>query len=112
MHDVLTIGSATVDMFMKSKDFDLEPTDEGVLLWQEYGGKLDIDTFEVQSGGAGTNVAVGLQRLGFQTAAVVEIGKDMFGQMVWDDLKREHVDTSFVVAEKSEHTAVSVLLIS
>ncbi len=112
MHDVITIGSATVDMFMKSKSFHLEPTDEGILLCQEYGGKLDIDQFEVQSGGAGTNTAVGFTRLGFHTAAVAEIGKDMFGQVVWDDLKREHVDTSFIVSEKSEETAVSVLLIS
>ena len=112
MHDIITIGSATVDMFMKSKAFHLEPTDQGVLLCQEYGGKLDIDEFSVQSGGAGTNAAVGFTRLGFQTAAVVEIGKDLFGQMVWDDLKREQVDTSFVVSEKSEQTAVSVLLIS
>lgn len=112
MYDVITIGSATVDMFMKSRAFHLEPTDQGVLLCQEYGGKLDIDEFEMQSGGAGTNTAVGFRRLGFQTAAVVEIGKDMFGQVVWDDLKRERVDTNLVISEKSEHTAVSVLLIS
>lgn len=112
MYDVITIGSATVDMFMKSKSFHLQPTDDGILLCQEYGGKLDIDQFEAQSGGAGTNTAVGFKRLGFHTAAVVEIGKDIFGQMIWDDLKREQVDTSFIVSEKSENTAVSVLLIS
>jgi sugar/nucleoside kinase (ribokinase family) len=112
MHDVLTIGSATADIFMKSPDFHLQPTDEGVLLCQEYGGKLDIDQFKMRSGGAGTNTAVGFQRMGFHTAAVVEIGKDMFGQMIWDDLKREQVDTQFVIAEKSEETAVSVMLIS
>ncbi len=112
MHDIITIGSAVVDIFMKSKQFHLQPSDAGVLLCQEYGGKLDVDDFQVQCGGAGTNTAVGFSRMGFHTAAVVEMGKDMFGQMVWDALKREKVDTEYVVTEKSERTAASVLLIA
>ena len=79
MHDVTTIGSATVDIFMKSPAFHLQPTSEGVLLCQEYGGKIDIEDFFWQSGGAGTNTAVGFSRMGFRSAAIVEIGKDVFG---------------------------------
>ncbi len=112
MYDVITIGSATVDIYMKSADFHLQKTDEGVLLCQEYGGKMDINLFQMASGGAGTNTAVGFSRMGFKTAAVVEIGKDVMGQVVWDQLQREHVETEFVITEKSEETAVSVLLIS
>ncbi len=112
MNDIMTIGSATVDIFMKSADFHLQPTEAGVLLCQEYGGKLDIDQFQMAAGGAGTNTAVGFSRLGFKTAAVVEIGQDLLGQFIWDDLKREQVVTDFVITEKKEQTAVSVLLIS
>ncbi len=111
-HDVMTIGSATMDIFMKSKHFHLQPSADGVLLCQEYGGKIDVDAFEMQSGGAGTNTAVGFRRLGFHTATVVEIGKDFFAQVVWDELKRERVDTEFVVTEKAEQTGVSLLLIA
>ncbi len=112
MHDVITIGSATVDIFMKSAQFHLQPTQEGLLLCQEYGGKMDIDKFRMATGGAGTNTAVGFRRMGFKTAAVVEVGQDILGQMVFDDLQREHVDTDFMLSEKSEETAVSVILIS
>lgn len=112
MYDVLTIGSATVDIYMKSADFHLQKTDEGLLLCQEYGGKMDIELFQMTPGGAGTNTAVGFSRMGFKTAAVVEIGKDMMGQMVWDELQRENVSTEFIISEKSEQTGVSVLLIS
>jgi sugar/nucleoside kinase (ribokinase family) len=112
MFDVITIGAGTVDLFLKSSQFHLEPAASGVLLCQEYGGKLDIEEFFVQSGGAGTNCAVGFSRLGLKTAAVVEIGKDLMGQVVWDELKREQVDTQFVVTEKGEQTGVSVLLIA
>ncbi|MBW7944772.1 carbohydrate kinase family protein [Patescibacteria group bacterium] len=112
MHDVTTIGSATVDIFMKSPDFQLQPTQEGVLLCQTYGGKIDVDEFFWQSGGAGTNTAVGFSRMGFRTAAVVEIGKDIFGQNVYDELQKEHVDTNYIVSEVNEQTAVSTVLIS
>jgi len=112
MHDVITIGSATVDIFMKSPEFHLQPSNEGVLLCQEYGGKIDIEDFFWQSGGAGTNTAAGFARMGFRTAAVVEIGKDIFGQFVIDELKKEHVDPNYVVAESAEQTAISAVLIS
>lgn len=112
MHDVTTIGSATVDIFMKSPDFHLEKADEGVLLCQEYGGKIDIEDFFWQSGGAGTNTAVGFSRMGFKTAAVVEIGKDLFGQCVYDELVKDKVDTNYVISELLEQTAVSTILIS
>lgn len=112
MYDVLTIGSATVDIYMKSAEFHLQKTQDGLLLCQEYGGKMDIDLFQMSPGGAGTNTAVGFSRMGFKTAAIVEIGKDPMGQIIWDGLQREHVGTEFIVSEKSEQTAVSVLLIS
>lgn len=112
MFDVITIGSATVDLFMKSSSFHLQKADDGVLLCQEYGGKLDVEDFSWQSGGAGTNTAVGFSRMGFKTAAVVEIGKDLFGQYVYDELGKEGVDTTYVISEKGEQTALSAVLIS
>lgn len=112
MHDMITIGAATVDIFMKSARFHLEHAEEGVLLCQEYGGKIDIEDFFWQSGGAGTNTAVGFARLGLRTAAVVEVGKDIFGQCVYDELRREGVDTTYVVSEQAEQTAISTILIS
>lgn len=112
MFDVITIGSATVDIFMKSEDFHLQPAEHGVLLCGEYGGKIDIDDFSWQSGGAGTNTSVGFARMGLRTAAVVEIGKDIFGQHIYDELRKEQVSTAHVVSEKGEQTALSVVLIS
>ena len=50
--------------------------------------------------------------MGFRTAAVVEIGKDIFGQCVYDELHKENVDTNYVVSETNEQTAVSSVLIS
>jgi ribokinase len=112
MQDVITIGSATVDIFMKSDQFHLQPVEDGVMLCEKYGGKIDINDFRISSGGAGTNTAVGFTKMGFRTAPVVEVGKDFFAQMIWDELKREHVDTEFIVTEKGEQTAVSVVLVA
>ncbi len=112
MLDVITIGSATADIFMKSSEFHLQKSAQGVQLCQNYGEKINIDDCLVTSGGAGTNTAVGFARLGFHTACVVEIGKDHFAQLVEDDLRRDKVELKFVISEKSENTALSVLLIS
>jgi len=43
---------------------------------------------------------------------VSEVGKDILGQVVWDELKRADVDTDFILTDQSEQTAVSVLLVS
>jgi ribokinase len=112
MYDVITIGSATVDIFMKSDDFHLQKAEKGVLLCEEYGGKIDIQDFFLQSGGNGTNSAVGFARMGFKTATVIEIGKDLFGQFIYDELRKENVDTNYIVSEQNEQTAVSTVLIS
>ncbi len=113
MYDLITIGSATLDIVVKSKSFQLMPSgNDGIALCEKYGSKMDINELRMISGGGGTNVAVGGSRLGLKTAVVCEVGKDFPAQMVFDELKREHVSTDFIVAERLEETAVSVLLVA
>jgi ribokinase len=112
MFDIVTVGSATVDLFFKSKQLKVEKTEQGLVLCQQYDEKIDVEEFFHQSGGAGTNTAVGFSRLGLKTATIVEIGQDLFGQMVIDDLKREDVDTDWILEEEDEQTAVSALMIA
>lgn len=112
MYDLLTIGSATLDIIVASKEFILTQAGEGVALCERYGDKMDVETLKFTSGGGGTNVAVGGARLGLKTAVVAEIGKDFAADIVIKDLHKEKVDTQFLVAERLEETAVSVLLVS
>lgn len=111
MYDVITIGSSVVDIFVMSKLFQLEHTKEGIHLCQEYGAKLDVDSFQLHSGGGGSNTAVGFARLGFVVAAVTETGRDAFSNIVLEDFHVNKVSTNLVVQEKKEETGGSVALI-
>jgi fructokinase len=56
-------------------------------------GKLrEVSRFEACSGGAPANVAVGLARLGMQTAFVGVIGEDEFGHFLARQLRSEKID--------------------
>lgn len=113
MFDLITIGSATLDVIVKSSQFSLEPHgEEGISLCQMYGGKMDAEEFLMTSGGGATNVAVGASRLGLRTATVCELGKDFPAQVIWNDLQQDEVETRFLVSEKLEETAVSIILVA
>lgn len=111
MFQVITIGSALVDIFVHSSQFESQPSEKGQLLCQVYGDKLDVESFRAYSGGGATNTAVGFKRLGFQTATICELGRDDLAQLVLNELKREGVSTQLVIAEKKEQTGGSIILV-
>lgn len=111
MHDIITIGSALVDIFIKSPQFVLKPMGKGTLICQVYGEKVDVDGFKVVSGGGGSNTAVGFARAGFNVATVTETGKDSFAEVIMQEFHTECVATNFIVQEKREETGGSVILI-
>lgn len=106
---VITIGSALVDIFIHSDHFSKDR--HGVVRVGEIGGKFDIDSFVVKTGGGAGNTAVGFSRLGFDVAAIAETGHDDFAKIVLEDLKKEKVDTSLLIHEKKEETGGSVILV-
>jgi sugar/nucleoside kinase (ribokinase family) len=111
MIKIVTIGSALVDIFIHSSHFQMS-RDQGVsMLCQKYGEKLEVESFEVFTGGGGTNTAVGFRRLGFDTAVIAETGRDAFSQLVENDLRQENVDTSLLIREKKEQTGGTVILV-
>ena len=66
----------------------------------ERGGKVDATDLCVQGGGPVPNVMIGLSRLGFDTAVIVVVGNDMMGQISISELKKDRVDTSFIITKK------------
>lgn len=113
LYDTISFGSATLDLFLKSKQFRVQKREDGSEdLCLSYGGKMDVDDFAIQSGGGATNTAVAFARMGLRSAVVSELGTDLASKVIVAELKEEGVDTSFLVQEKEEDTAVSALLIS
>ena len=112
MLDVVTIGSATLDIFLKSDQFTIDRHDSGVYLCEKYEGKIEAQELVMASGGGATNAAVSYARKGLSVAPIIELGRDPAAEMILLDLAREKVDLSLVIQESNETTAVSVILLS
>lgn len=110
LYQVITIGSALVDVFVHTDKFELMDTPKGVHLCQLHGSKTDVEDFNVYTGGGGSNTAVGFSRLGLKTSVICETGRDNFSYLVLKDLKDNGVDTNLVISEKMEKTGGSVIL--
>lgn len=114
-YDVVTIGSAVLDIFMKSDKFKVVQSADipgGIAMCEVYGGKMEVEEVLIVSGGGATNTAVSFSRKELKTAVVAEMGNDPQSLLVHRDLEADSVDTRFLVQEPAETTAVSVVLIS
>jgi len=87
--DVVTLGETMV-LFI--------PTSVGPLRF--------ANTFEKTIGGAESNVAIGLARLGHRAGWISRLGNDEFGLFVRNFIRGEGVDTSRVIFDDRHPTAV------
>lgn len=112
MFDVISIGSALVDIFIHSAGFKSTETEHGKQLCQSYGDKIEVDKFAVYTGGGASNTAVAFARMGFNAGIICETGRDRLSYLVMQDLRDNDVDTRMVIEEKKEQTGGSVILVS
>ncbi len=110
MFDVITIGSATLDVFIRSKGLEVEKTDGTRDICVRYGAKIPVEELSFASGGGGTNTAVTFARQGLKVASIVKVAGDFSGKKVIEDLVKEGVETKFIVEEKGGQTDYSTIL--
>ncbi|MBN2423232.1 carbohydrate kinase family protein [Candidatus Woesearchaeota archaeon] len=111
MYDVITVGSATVDVFADSaseliKIKTLKETEE--LIAYPSGSKILIKNIQFLTGGGGTNTAVALARLGHKVAFLGNLGKDANAKIVLEELEKNKVD--FIGVKDKGMTGFSVVL--
>lgn len=61
------------------------------------GEKIDGESLTVQGGGPVPNTLLGLSRFGLKTSLIAAVGKDIFGKLSIEEIKREKVDTKHLV---------------
>ncbi len=103
MFDVITIGTATRDVFLTSPAFRV--------LNFALGDKIELDEPVFAYGGGALNSAITFSRQGFKTAALIKIGDDETAENILKKLKKEKID-SLAISEKSKKTAFSTILLS
>ena len=115
MYDIITFGSATKDIFLKThkskilKDQDFM-TGKGVCF--NLGSKIDVDEIVFGSGGGGTNTAVAFAKQGFKVAYCGVVGDDLAGKEIIQELKSYKIDTKLIIESKNKATNHSVVLMT
>ncbi|OGY62874.1 MAG: hypothetical protein A2745_01920 [Candidatus Harrisonbacteria bacterium RIFCSPHIGHO2_01_FULL_44_13] len=113
MPDVIAIGSATRDNFLKADykiiDWPETPLKKAIVL--PFGEKVGVDEVYFTIGGNAANASVTFSRQGFKTACVAKIGDDLPGKDFLARLKRERVNTKLISESKDGPTAYSALLL-
>lgn len=107
MYDVISIGAATVDIFVKSNSVQ----DDGKFQKFAASSKNEIDSSLICSGGGATNSAVTFSRLGLKSAPISLLGSDHLSNYVIDDLKEDEIPTSLLIRKNSESTDFSVIFV-
>src|SRR3989338_7188345 len=113
MYDVVTIGSATRDVFVIPGEFEIEEGAKyktGKAVCFSLGSKIDVPEIYYKTGGSAINAAVTFARQGLKTACLAKIGNDSRGQSIRDRLKETGVSDELVVVDKKRLTGYSIIL--
>lgn len=92
VYDVIALGSASIDVFVKTKAPEIVKNEQHDDVCYAIGQKILVKDMHVDTGSGGTNVAVALSRLGLKTGWIGKLGSDLNAKSVLDKMKREHVD--------------------
>lgn len=116
MAKVITIGSATMDVFVECDDANIvsvcSKNKNSDFMSYPYGAKIDITTFSSNVGGGGVNTACNFGNLGFETSAIFKIGKDVYSEGILDFFKRQNVSLEHIIQKEDTSTGFSIILVS
>lgn len=113
--NIITFGSATRDIFLRSKDFkiiDCADFSCGKAMALGAGSKVYLDDLIFATGGGGTNVAATFALQGLKTAYAGLVGQDAGGKDILEELQNLKVSTDFIKKTDKAKTPYSIILSS
>jgi len=112
MFDIITIGDSTLDTFLVIDEATLncDLKKDSCFLCLNFADKIPIKNTAQSVGGNAANIAVGAKKLGLQTAIFTELGDDINGHIIKNELKNAGVNTKLIKILKNEDTRYSVIL--
>jgi len=112
MFDVVTIGAATRDIFLRSKEFKPKrdpSTPAPTELILPLGEKVTVDELIFETGGGATNAAVTFSRQGLRTTCICRVGEDPGGRAIVESIEAEGVNTDHIIRDKENYTGYSII---
>jgi len=114
--DVITIGSATMDVFVECEDANIvsvyTKNKKSEFMSYPYGAKVEISDFASRVGGGGVNTACNFANLGYNTCAIFKIGDDIYSKGILESFEGKNVDLSHIIQDPKISTGFSIILVS
>ena len=114
--DIITIGSATIDVFIECDSANIVSVSSKNksmdFMSFAYGSKLEVEGFSSETGGGGINTAANFANLGFETSTIVKLGNDFAKKNILRKMDKLGIDDDCVCFDEHEHTGFSVILMS
>lgn len=114
--DVITIGSATMDVFVECEDANIvsvfTKNKKSEFMSYPYGAKVEITDFASRVGGGGINTACNFANLGYKTCAIFKIGDDIYSQGILESFEGKNIDLSNIIQDPKISTGFSIILVS
>lgn len=105
MFDIISIGTATQDVFLK-----LPKNKDAKVCFME-GSKNDVENPVFAFGGGAVNAAVTFARQELKSAVLCRTGDDYWGESLWKELKEESIH-SWKIKDKELGTGYATILLS
>lgn len=116
MAKVITIGSATMDVFVECDEANIvsvySKNKSSDFMSYPYGAKIDISNFSSNVGGGGINTACSFAKLGFDTSAIFKIGDDIYSDGILEFFKSHKVNLDNIIQNPNVSTGFSIILVS
>ncbi len=110
--ELLSIGDASLDVFINPSESEAlcQIDNKECLICFSYGDKIPVKTLDFSVGGNAANNAVGAKRLGVNSAVVLTLGLDDIGNQILEKLKKEGVDTTYVIQQPATTSNYSTVI--
>lgn len=112
-YDIVTIGDASEDIFIRPSGLKIEKSRKfvgGQEVCVELGEKIPVTESSYSVGGSALNTAVGLSKLGIKSTPVVALGDDRAGSQILEILDRQDIDHSNIIQKQDFKTHFSVVM--
>lgn len=112
-YDVITIGSATRDVYLESDAFKSISSNKsitGKAIFLPVGSKIGVDNLHFATGGSAVNSSVTFANQGLKTAIVCKLGKDIRARALRHKFKKTGISLEYILYNHKILTAYSIII--